>query len=261
VSGAWRLDAPSRPRGLDARARRRHRGGVRSRIDTAGRELEAGAFGPWLDEMRRALRLGADVDVPCGECSACCSSAHFVHIGPDERRALGRIPHDLLFPAPGLPPGHMVLPYDERGRCPMLDARGRCAIYEHRPITCRTYDCRVFAAAGIDADRDAISRRARRWRFACPTQRDEQQLRAVRAAASWIPAHAAAFPGGAVPDDPAALAVLAVRVADVFLPGGLADAGAQDASIVAAVVAAAVEDDGGAVTRANPAVAYRGRRA
>ena len=26
----------------------------------------------------------------------------------------------------------------------------QCSIYEHRPRTCRTYDCRVFAAAGLD---------------------------------------------------------------------------------------------------------------
>ena len=27
---------------------------------------------------------------------------------------------------------------------------GRCSIYEHRPRTCRTYDCRIFTATGLD---------------------------------------------------------------------------------------------------------------
>jgi hypothetical protein len=206
-------------------------------IESSG--LEAGAFGAWLRGMRRALRHEADAHVPCGDCCACCSTGHFVHIGPEEHATLVRVPRELLFPAPGLPAGHTVLPYDDRGRCPLLDEGGRCTIYAHRPLTCRTYDCRVFAAGGIDADRDEITRVARRWRFSLPAPVDVQQLGAVAAAARWIPAHAAAFPGGAVPDDPAQLAVLAVSVAEVFLPGGPAASGADDQTVVAAVVRAA----------------------
>jgi hypothetical protein len=96
----------------------------------------------------------------------------------------------------------------------------------------------VFAAAGIAADRDAISARARRWRFACPAPADADQLAAVRAAARFVRGHAAAFPGAAVPDDPAQLAVLAVRVADVFLPGGAGARGDDPEAVAAAVVAA-----------------------
>ncbi|MFA6001077.1 MAG: hypothetical protein WC828_03075 [Thermoleophilia bacterium] len=39
------------------------------------------------------------------------------------------------------------------GCCPML-IDGGCSIYEHRPLTCRIYDSRVFAAAGIVAGGD-----------------------------------------------------------------------------------------------------------
>ena len=202
-------------------------------------DLPAGDFGAWLARMRAALRHEADADVPCGDCCACCSTAHFVHIGPQETETLAHVPPALVFPAPGLPAGHCVLPYDESGRCPLLDERGRCTIYDWRPRTCRTYDCRVFAAAGIAADRDAISARARRWRFSCPAPADTDGLAAVRAAARWIPAHAAALPGARVPGDPVQLAVLAVRVADVFLPGGPAACGAGAETIAAAVVAAA----------------------
>ncbi len=202
-------------------------------------ELPAGDFGEWLARMRRALRHEADADVPCGDCCACCSTSHFVHIEPGESDTLARVPHELLFPAPGLPAGHVLLPFDERGRCPMLDEGGRCTIYAFRPRTCRTYDCRVFTAAGIDADREAITRRVRRWRFACTAPGEAERLIATGAAARWVREHAAAFPGGTVPDAPAQLAVLAVRVADVFLPSGPAVAGADEAAVAAAVVRAA----------------------
>jgi len=76
-----------------------------------------------------------------------------VHIGPDEHETLARIPAALRFPAPGSPHGHVVLGYDEHGRCPML-VDGGCSIYEHRPRTCRTYDCRIFPATGVDVGED-----------------------------------------------------------------------------------------------------------
>jgi len=234
---------------------------VSDRTDTRTRDLEAGEFGAWLDAMRRALRREADADVPCGDCCACCATAHFVHVGPDEPATLARVPRGLLFPAPGMPAGHLLLPYDGRGRCPMLGDDGRCAIYDQRPLTCRVYDCRVFAAAGLDADREQITRRARRWRFACPAPEDAERLAAVRAAARWVGGHAAAFPGGVVPDDPADLAVLAVRVADVFLPGGPAATDADAATVASAIVASAGEDAGAEGPRApgmRPSDAYRG---
>jgi Fe-S-cluster containining protein len=217
--------------------------------EPAAGDLPAGVFGVWLDRMRAALRHEADADVPCGDCCACCSTSHFVHIGPDEVETLAEVPGELLFAAPGLPNGHVVLPFDERGRCPLLDDGGRCTIYAHRPLTCRTYDCRVFAAAGLDADREEISARARRWRFTCPALADQQALAAVAVAGRWIPAHAAAFPGGAVPDDPAQLAVLAVRVADAFLRGGPAASVSGDEAVAAIIVALAAEDAGPARPR------------
>jgi hypothetical protein len=155
-----------------------------------GHELDAGDFGPWLAQLRGALRGENDADVPCDGCSACCTSSQFVHIAPDEADALAHIPPQLRFPAPGLPPGHVLLGYDEHGRCPMLGDAG-CTIYEHRPRTCRTYDCRVFAAAGLDvAEGDgtkaAIASRARRWRFTFADGDDESRWRAVRAEAAAL---------------------------------------------------------------------------
>jgi Fe-S-cluster containining protein len=150
--------------------------------------LPAGGFSAWLAGMGRALDGGADADVPCGGCTACCTSSQFVHIEPDETDTLRHVPAELLFPAPQRPRGHVLLGYDARGHCPML-IDGACSIYEHRPRTCRTYDCRVFPAAGVGQDepgKEAIAERARRWRFDFPTERDRVEHEAVQAAARHV---------------------------------------------------------------------------
>src|SRR3954468_21156823 len=129
--------------------------------------LAAGNFVAWLAEVQAAIAGDAAADVPCGDCTACCTSSQFVHIGPEEADTLTHIPAELLFPAPRMPRGHVLMGYDERGHCPML-IDGKCSIYEHRPRTCRTYDCRVFAASGIEPDDDdkvLIRERVRRWQF------------------------------------------------------------------------------------------------
>jgi len=184
---------------------------------TEGRDLPAGAFSCWLRRTRAALMEAGDADVPCGECSACCTTSHFVHVRPDETRTLARIPRELQFPAPGMSKGNVVLGYDEQGRCPVLADDGRCSIYEDRPLTCRTYDCRVFAAAGIAADREPITRQAQRWQFSHPTQDDRDEHAAVRAAARFVRERADCFPAAAAPHDPVQVALLAIKVYDVFL--------------------------------------------
>lgn len=182
-------------------------------------DLAAGEFSAWLHDMKRALRGERGSDVPCGGCTACCSSSQFVHIGPDETEALSHIPSELLFPAPRMPAGHFVLGYDEHGRCPMLGDDG-CSIYEHRPRTCRTYDCRAFPAAGLEIDDDdkkLIAQRVRRWRFDFPTEVDQTESAAVRAAARFVQEHEDDLPEGCAPTNVTQLAVLAVEVHDVFL--------------------------------------------
>jgi len=147
--------------------------------------LDAGPFSAWLTAIREAIRTGGASDVPCGSCTACCTSSQFVHIAPDEVDALGAIPADLLVPAPRLPVGHVLLGYDENGHCPML-VDGSCSIYEHRPRTCRTYDCRVFAASGLELDdpaKAAINDQVGRWQFRLVDGTDRTELEAVRAAA------------------------------------------------------------------------------
>src|SRR5664280_2734605 len=124
--------------------------------ETGEGSVDAGRFSVWLNTILQVLRKGETSDVPCGSCTACCTSSQFIHIAPDEVDALAVIPGELLFPAPRLPAGHVLMGYDERGHCPML-IDGACSIYEHRPRTCRTYDCRVFATSGLELEDPAKS--------------------------------------------------------------------------------------------------------
>ena len=172
--------------------------------------LPAGRFSTWLGQI--------GVDVPCGTCTACCTSWQFVHIAPGERETLSRIPKALLFPAPGLPKGNVVMGYDDRGHCPMF-VDGACSIYEHRPRTCRTYDCRVFPAAGLEPDHDGrakIAEQVRRWRFDVPEPEDATLQAAVRAAAAYLRANADLLPG-LVPSNSTQLAFRAVGIREAFL--------------------------------------------
>jgi uncharacterized protein len=170
-------------------------------------------------KYRDALRQRTGVDVACGECVGCCTSSYFIHIKPHETGTLARIRKELFVIAPCLPKGHVLMGYDCNGRCPMFANEG-CSIYEHRPQTCRDYDCRIFTAAGILAggdDKAGINQRVRRWKFTYPTGRDRQEQLAVQAAASFIRDHARSFPGGRAPTDPSQLAILAIKTYEVFL--------------------------------------------
>lgn len=176
--------------------------------------LAAGGFAAWSAGMQGALRGQHDADVPCGPCTACCRSSQFVHIGPDETDALAHIPVELQFPAPRMP-GHVLLGYDERGHCPML-VDGACSIYDHRPRTCRTYDCRVFPATDVapDPDKPAIVRQARRWRFDVSTDADRIELEAVQAAARHVAERRDALPADDRPASATQHAVLVLRTRD-----------------------------------------------
>jgi Fe-S-cluster containining protein len=180
--------------------------------------LPAGGFSSWLRQARKALINKTGMDVACGECDACCGSSYFIHVGLDETKALALIPKGALAALPGQSKKHVLLGYRKNGLCPML-LGGKCSIYEHRPRTCRSYDCRIFAAAGISAgdDKPRINQRIRRWKFSYLARRDREEHAAVRAAAKFIQGHAECFPGGKIPKDPNQLAVLAIKAYGVFL--------------------------------------------
>jgi uncharacterized protein len=181
--------------------------------------VSAGSFAAWLRAMQLAIRGEQTSDVPCHGCTACCTSSQFVHVGPDETDTLAHVPEALLFPAPGKPKGHVVMGYDEHGCCPML-VDDRCSIYEHRPRTCRTYDCRVFPAAGLEPERESkalIARRTARWEFDHPRDEDRVLHEAVKAAADYVRRRPELLPDGASAPDATRLAVLAVEIHDAFV--------------------------------------------
>jgi uncharacterized protein len=185
-------------------------------VDLTSRDVPAGDFSAWLHRTRTAAPAQGTADVPCGECTACCASSYFVHIAPDETETLRRIPPDLTIPAPGYPQGSVLLGYDSSGRCSMLVDQ-RCSIYEYRPRTCRSYDCRIFVAAGIDSvNRERIDRQIRSWRFSYASAKDRDDHAAVQAAARFIREHADQFPRGAAPAGAKQLAALAIQAFDVL---------------------------------------------
>ena len=185
----------------------------------AADHFTAGDFSAWITGMQAALRGEHDSDVPCGTCTGCCTSSQFVHIAPDETDTLAHIPSALLFPAPRMPRGNVLLGYDERGHCPML-VDDACSIYAHRPRACRTYDCRVFAAAGVELDEGEkvhIAQRASRWQFSHPTADDAMLHDAVRAAAAFLREHRTEGEGRVLATTATALAVSAVKVHGAFV--------------------------------------------
>jgi uncharacterized protein len=181
--------------------------------------LPAGEFASWLSQTRHSLADECGVDLPCGECTACCTSSYFINIRPDDVLTICSIPKELMFSAPGLPKGNLLLGYDEHGHCPMF-IDGKCSIYEFRPLTCRSYDCRLFAAAGIDAgdeDKALINSHVKRWMFSYPTKLDRDLHSAVQTAAQFLRNRAECFPPGTIPKNQTRLALLALKVHEVFL--------------------------------------------
>jgi uncharacterized protein len=168
----------------------------------------------------------------------------FIHIQPDETQTIQRIPRGLLFPAPGLPKGHVLMGYNGQGHCPML-VDNQCSIYEHRPQTCRSYDCRVFTATGIPADlqtQPEIAQRAEAWVFHYESEASRQEHSIVKCAAAFLQNHRDLFPHGSLPSQPAQLAALAVKTYRLFAgaTAGIhpAEPAMSDAAIAQAILAA-----------------------
>lgn len=110
--------------------------------------------------------------------------------------------------------------FTERGHCPMF-VDNACSIYDDRPRTCRTYDCRIFTATGVGASEDGrhdIAHRTRAWEFTA----DEWgavavTANAMRAAADFIRTHRTAIPSDLAPTTATQLAVLAFELHELFI--------------------------------------------
>jgi uncharacterized protein len=187
----------------------------------------AGGFSAWLRAMRGSLSGGEGMPVACGDCVGCCTSGYFIKVRPHESAALQHIPAAHL--APGEPDGTRYMAANANGHCPMFDpgigSRGGCSIYQHRPETCRTYDCRIFTAAGMSAGegRTMINDRVASWRFSYEDDTARREHLAVTAAAKFLRQHPVRFPNGHVPSRASDIAVLAVKSYTVFMAGTVAD--------------------------------------
>lgn len=203
----------------------------------------AGRFAEWLGAMRAVLAGRQDADVPCGECTGCCISSYPIPLRPSDRVALERVPDHLLqLPVAG-GDGLARMGFGADGCCPMLQS-GRCTIYADRPRTCRDYDCRIYAAAGLepDGDRPVIRQRVLEWQFELGAESERAALAAVQRAARFIRAHHGRFPAAVRAASATAAAVLAVKVYPLFADGAEPEAKDTD-QLVSDVLALAAGFD------------------
>ena len=107
--------------------------------------------------LRRALEAGV-VDVPCGECSACCRSG--VPIYEDDGAEV---------------------PKRADGACVHLDEAGWCDRHDSRPEHCRLFTCTLMSIAGVVTDNEAMNRALANWEWDLRTPEDRAfQERAMR---------------------------------------------------------------------------------
>ncbi|MBW8848033.1 MAG: YkgJ family cysteine cluster protein [Burkholderiales bacterium] len=204
--------------------------------------VAAGEFSQWLGDTERALEDGgAGADVPCGSCTSCCHSRMFIHIRPHEKETLKAIPRPLLFQVPGLPKGHVLMGYNDKGSCPML-VDNKCTIYAVRPQTCRDYDCRIFAATGVPVDaalQPEIAEQIKAWRFEYRDEASHSAHESLIRTARFLRERSDLFPRGSLPGNPVQFAVLVVRVHRLFDAAGGEGAGERmsDAEVAKNVLA------------------------
>ncbi len=182
--------------------------------------IDAGDFKNWLEETQAALIARVPAKVPCGQCSACCKSHQFIFVDIEEHEAIAAIGESLLFPAPGK--SGFVMGFDANGHCPMFKDE-HCTIYADRPHTCRTYDCRIFTASGVEPKTQTqIATQSKHWVFSYPQPRDRTLHQAVQGAAAFLKAHdreiMAALPNLDL-SQPIQLALSAVKLSTHFESG------------------------------------------
>jgi len=192
-------------------------------IPLTDKSVPAGDFSSWLAGTDATQLQGAEADVPCGDCNGCCKSFYFIHVTPEDTGALAAIPQELLFEAPGAPPGHFVMGYNEYGHCPML-VDDRCSIYDVRPQTCRAYDCRIFTACDMqpgETDKALVSARTARWQFSFASRADQDVQSAIAQAAHWLRREQqnpeSSLPENFLPSNSTQLAVLALQIHPLFV--------------------------------------------
>jgi len=122
-------------------------------------------------------------EVPCGSCTGCCRSAFDIELSSDEERA--RFPHVIK-------DGKTVILPLANGHCHYL-VDDKCSVYETRPLTCRVFDCRMYAFVGV-----------------LPSNEDLPLVQAVR---EWAP------PRMGTQDDREALVAMRLKFAATYTEG------------------------------------------
>lgn len=196
--------------------------------------VDAGSFGQWLAAMRAVLRGERDADVPCGDCVGCCVSAYPIPLRPGDVRARAEVPEQFLLGTMAAGERWMM-GFREDGSCPFMEA-GRCGIYTDRPQTCRDYDCRIYAAAGLvpDGNRAIIERRVKQWEFSFASAEEREAAAAVRRAARFIQENAALFPSSLRAGSATAAAVMAIKC---FPAVGAAEVAGSEAEVTQRILA------------------------
>lgn len=101
------------------------------------------------------LRTPDQTEVPCGSCTECCKSGQGLFLHPDQGDDVEAYAHQVAKDKAG----NLVylLATTEAGACVYLGPSG-CTIYKHRPLLCRSFDCRKHYLILPRQDRDNLVR-------------------------------------------------------------------------------------------------------
>jgi Fe-S-cluster containining protein len=94
-------------------------------------------------------------EVPCNGCTECCRSGQGLFLHPELGDDVESYQTNALLDAAGNK--IFVLSTTPDGACVYLGATG-CTIYDHRPVLCRSFDCRKHYLMLPRQDRDNLVR-------------------------------------------------------------------------------------------------------
>lgn len=122
-----------------------------------------------VDEARNGL----EADVPCNGCTACCRDTA-ITVTDEEAERLG-VEHTKIVM------GRRVLAHQSDGACVFLED-DHCRIHAERPRTCRVFDCRRMALAGVTpGPMPHIAERVRQWQIVIENPSDRALVTQARA--------------------------------------------------------------------------------
>jgi Fe-S-cluster containining protein len=138
----------------------------------------------WFNGATARLRgISVTAHVPCNGCTACCHQ---------------RIDINPVFESVDEAKRHLEMTQDEYGYCLQRRDDGACihlgpegcTVYEHRPISCRAYDCRIYALAANGGPVPVAQGRkylSPAWEFHIRSERDAMIRDAfLLGAAPWL---------------------------------------------------------------------------